>query len=225
MDNNPLNEALPKQSTFFTIDPYSDLSTYNQSLQALDNNKIDYQEWVSTVNPFNFYLTLEGGQHPIMINYDKISSTEWKNLLSKVKPLKQNDIYKLFRRLDNTSKIGRYVNNDVFNKALKSDSVVFQYKNKEQLFTLSKSYGLIYPLGKYINGSKRLAICFNKEIKNMITPDHILIEMGTHKVGQLELAINYKVLRNQDKIEKWIETPHFKDGKFFQTKPSSPLKI
>jgi len=220
-----LTEALPDKKAFFTIDPYTTLSTYNQSLQALDNNKIDYEEWVLTINPFQFYLTLEKNQFPIMLNYDTITGTNWKNLVSKVKPLKQNDIYKLFRRLDNTSKIGRYVNNDVFNKALKSNSVVFQYKNKEQLFTLSKSYGIIYPLGKYINGSKRLAICFNKEIKNMVTPDHILLEKGPHGVGALELDINWKVLRNQDKIQKWIETPYFKDGKFYQTKPTSPLEI
>jgi len=226
MNEEILAEALPKTSSVFTIDPYTDLDTYNQSLMALDNNKIDYAEWISTINPFNFYLSLEKSQYPIMINYDIITKTEWKNVVSKVKPLRNNDIYVLYRRLDKTSNIGPWINNDVFRRAFKSSTnIIFQGRNKEQIMNLSKSYGPIYPLGSYINGSKRLFICFNSEIKNMISPQDILLEMGKHKTGALELAINYKVLRNQDKIEKWTDTPKFENGKYYPTSPTSPLKM
>ena len=221
---NTQKMGLPKKNTFFTIDPYVSVAEYNQALQALANNGIEYTEFISVFGEYNWYLSLEKDQRPIMMNYDNMDNTTWTKVVSKTKPLKSNDIYLLYRRGDR-SNIAKYVENDVFKKARKENSVVFRIKNKEELFQFSKLYGTIYPLGVYFNGSIKLAVCFNTEIKNSLTPDRILLEMGPHKVGELEIKINYKVLRNQDKIQKWTLTPYFKNGKFYPTSPQSPLKI
>jgi len=221
---NSLNIGLPKQNTFFTIDPYTSILQYNESLQALQNNGIDYTEYISLLAPRNWYLSIEKNQRPIMINYDNIDGTNWTKLVSKTKPLTANDIYLLYRR-GKKSDIGDYIENDWLRTARKKDSIVFIIKNKEETLKLSKMYGIIYPIGVYLNGGIKLAICFNKEIKNSITPDRIKLEMGPHNIGDLEVKINYKILRNQDKIQKWTRTPYFKDGKFYPTSPMSPLKM
>jgi hypothetical protein len=236
MNENNINEAIPnnqknafkigipKYNTFFTIDPYVSIPEYNQTLQALENNKISYTEFISVFGNFNWYLSLENNQKPIMINYDEMDRTTWTKVVSKVKPLTSNDIYLLYRRGEK-SDIARYINNDVFSEARKKKSIVFTVKSKEDFFQLSKVYGKIYPLGVYYNGSIKLGISFNPEIKNALAPSRIKLEMGPHKVGELEIAINNKVLRYQDKIVKWMKTPYFKDGKFYPTTPQSPMKI
>lgn len=220
-----LSEKFVTQGDLFTIDPYTSIESYNESLSALDNNNISYTEWISTLAPYKFYLNL-GGTHPVMINYDIIDKTDWKFLVSKVQPLRTNDEVLLYRRSSRKNNIRVYINNDAFERAMKADkTLIFRYDNKEELLQLSNSYGLIYPLGKYINNNMKLAMCFDAQIKNVIPPNHVMLEIGKHRVGELEAQINWKVLRNQDKITKWVLTPKFKDGKFFPTSPKSPLRI
>lgn len=228
--NEELNEASGLNTdkinlnNLITIDPFYSISAYNEALQALENNNIEYNEWISIKTGFEFYINLP--QKPIMVNYEPINKNTWERTVAKVQPLTTNDEVLLYRRGDAVSEVRKYVNNDVFEKALKSDNtIVFDYKNREQLLQLSKSYGTIYPLGKYLKGAKRLAICFDSSIKNVLAPSDIELEMGKHKLGELELKINNKVLRRQDKILKWVKTPAYKNGKFFQTSPVSPLKF
>jgi hypothetical protein len=215
---------LPKRSSFFTIDPYTSLSQYNEAIQALENNGIKYTEFISVIGNRYWYLSLENNQRPIMMNYDNMDNTVWTKVVSKTLPLKTNHIYLLYRRGDKAD-IAKYVENDWLKIARKSKSIIFTIRNKEEMLKLSKTYGRIYPLGVYFNGSIKLAISFNPEIKNDLLPDRIKLEMGPHKVGELELAINYKVLKNQDKIIKYMETPYWDNGKFYPTSPMSPLKI
>jgi hypothetical protein len=219
-----ITEALPKINTFFTIDPYTTINEYNQALQALENNNIKYDEYISLIGNYNWFLTLENGQKPIMINYDSMTGNEWKHAVSKVKPLVSNDIYLLYRR-EGKKDVSKYIENDVFRKARKNKNIIFQVKNREEMVQLSKLFGEIYPLGVYLNGSIRLGICFDPEIKSFLLPDRILLELGPHKQGALEKLINYKILRNQDKIIKYTKTPYWKNGKFYPTSPMSPLKI
>ena len=216
--------GLPKYNTFFTIDPYVDIAGYNQAIQALENNGIEYTEFISVLGKRYWYLSLEKNQKPIMMNYDEMDRTTWTKVVSKTKPLTSNDIYLLYRRTG-VKDVAQYVENDWLKIAKKKKSIVFTIKNKEDFFQLSNEYGPIYPLGVYINGSLKLAICFNPEIKNAITPDRIKLEMEPHKTGMLELEINKKVLRYQDKLIKWTKTPYFNKGKFYPTSPQSPLKI
>lgn len=219
-----LNTTNVNISTLITIDPFYDISAYNESLQALDNNGVPYTEWIALKTGYEFYIGLQ--QKPIMINYEVIDKNTWERTVSKVQPLTTNDEVLLYRRNNVISEVRKFVNNDVFEKALKSEfTIVFDYKNREQLLQLSKSYGLIYPLGKYLRGAKRLAVCFDKAIKNVLIPSDIELEIGMHTFGELELRINKEVLRRQDKIIKYSKTPAYKDGKFYQTSPVSPLKF
>ena len=220
-----LNEDKLKVSDLVTIDPFYSISQYNEALHALENNGVQYQEWISTLSPYNFYLDLDGDK-PIMMNYEQSTRTNWIKLVSKVQPLVNNDEVLLYRRGNKISDIKDYINNDVFAKALKAEkTIVFNYQNREQLLSLSKSYGAIYPIGKYLKGAKRLAICFDAKIKNVVNPSDIELEMGKQRLGQLEMAINYEVLRNRDKVVKWVKTPHFRNGKLLQPSPVSPLKF
>ena len=209
-----------------TIDPYYDNNFYNESIQALENNKIEFDEIIHLKNPYNFYIRLKTKQLPIMVNYDGITKKRWEESVLKVKPLIANDILKLFRFNKNVSSIRTYINNDAFEEAYKSDrTIIFEYKNKDHLISLSKSYGKIYVLGKYLNNSKKLAMTFNPEIKNVILPNNVYIDIGSHKLGELELKINSEILKNKQKIIKYSQTPYFKDGQYFPTKPSSPIKV
>jgi len=236
MENIDINEVidtsidrakvkLPKRNTFFTIDPYSTINEYNQALEALKNNGIGYTEFISTLGKYYWYLSLEGNQRPIMINYTSMNKMEWTKTVSKTKPLKTNHVYLLYRRASEKSELSKYIDNDWLKIAKRTKSIVFKITSKENLLLLSKTYGRIYPLGVYFNGQLKLAICFNTEIKNSLTSDRIVVEKGPHKTGELELEINYKALRNQDKLIKYFETPYFEDGKFHPTSPQSPLKI
>ena len=212
----------------FTIDPFVNNVQYNESIQTLQNNGIKYLEWVSIITPFNFFFTLENGQKPIMVDSEEATLTVWKNVVSKTQPLAPTDIYTLYRRGSKGANIQDYILNDAFGRAHKSKKVViFYYKNKEQLLELSKSYGRIYALGKYLNGRYRIGMCFDSRIKNVIAPSDVLLEKsGKHSgVGTLEADINYNVLRNREKIIKYIQTPYFDNGKFRQTVPISPIKI
>jgi hypothetical protein len=187
-----LKIGLPKFNTFFTIDPYTSVTQYNEAIQALQNNNIEYTEFISTLGNYNWYLSLDKNQRPIMMNYDKMDRTNWIKTVSKVKPLTSNDIYLLYRRGEKKD-IARYIENDWLKIAKKSKGVIFSTKNKEELLMLSKTYGIIYPLGVYFNGSIKLSICFDRNIKNALTPNRILLEFSEHKTGDLELKINNKI--------------------------------
>jgi len=210
----------------FTIDPFYDVNHYNESLQALENNKVKYEEFILLRTPYSFYLRLENKIKPSMLNYENVTKSRWNSLLTKVRPLVPRDILKLYRFNKNLSSIKDYINNDAFNEALKSKrTIIFQYKNQEQLLNLSKTYGKIYILGKYINNRYRLAMCFDPNIKNVLFPKSILIDMKEHKLGELELEINNKILNNREKIIKWTQTPYFLNGVYNRTNPTSPIKI
>jgi len=235
MEENKINESfdlnisdtigINNLKEIFTIDPFYDNNIYNESLQALKNNKIKYEEFILLKNPYNFYLRLEDKKLPVMLNYEMISRSRWEFLVTKVRPLVPRDILKLYRFNRSVSSIKEYINNDVFSEALKSKTtIVFNYKNREQLTNLSKKYGKIYIIGKYYN-TFRLAVCFNPEIKNVLLPNDVLITQGEHKLGELELNINKNILKSKEKIIKYTSTPYFKDGNFFPTSPVSPIKV
>jgi len=218
--------GIENMKEIFTIDPFYDVNQYNESLQALINNNIKYEEFILMKTPFNFYLRLEDKRLPTMINYEMINRSRWNYIVTKVKPLVPKDILKLYRFNKSLNSMKDYVNNDAFSEALKSKrTIIFNYKNREQLLSLSKTYGKIYVLGKYVNNKYRLAMCFNPEIKNVIMPNELLLDIKEQKLGELELKINNTILKNKEKIIKYSMTPYFENGKFYPTSPYSPIKI
>jgi hypothetical protein len=225
--NSPVKDfsKLPNLTNLFTIDPYITIERYNESVTALQNNGHNYLEWISTLPPYNFYIDVKG-EKPLMINFNEINKTEWQKCVSKTLPVKAGDYVILKRREAYKQNIGVYINNDWLKIAKNKKSIVFNYNNKEQLMKLSMDYGRIYPLGWYYGGSLKLAISFNPLIKNSMPMSAVMLEFNPHKQdGALEVAINYKVLRQRDKIFKWMETPYFQDGKFYPVYPKTNLKI
>ena len=80
----------------FTIDPYYNTKFYNESLEALKNNKVVFSEYISIKTPYNWYLKIE--KEPIMVNYDIITPSDRKFIVTKVIALRENEEYYLQRR-------------------------------------------------------------------------------------------------------------------------------
>ncbi len=76
---------------FITIDPYYSTQFYNESLEALKNNNIEFSEFINIKPPYNWYLDVE--KEPIMVNYDIASGSERRWMVNKVEALRTNEEY------------------------------------------------------------------------------------------------------------------------------------
>ncbi|MCK5537576.1 MAG: hypothetical protein KAI79_12170 [Bacteroidales bacterium] len=206
-----------------TIDDYYSTEFYNESKESLKNNNIEFQEFISIKPPFSWYLDLP--QKPIMVNYDEISNTEKRWLVTKVKPLRPNESYLLVRRNDDVGQkaILKYTENQPLKEARTSDyAVFFDATNKDQLLQITKDIPVkIYYFGKHYSNKYRVALCTNKMILNYIDPQQIMLEKkgGEFKEpGRFEAELNFKIFRGNDYLVKYTETMYFEDGKFKDVK-------
>lgn len=200
---------------FFTIDPYYPSTFYNECLEALKNNKINYNEFISVKSPYNWFLNVD--RYPIMLNYDIPTKQDNKFLVSKVIPLKEGERYLLQRRNDDTSTgILKYIENQPFTESRLSEySVFFRFGSKEELIKITKEFpDKIWFLGKYFNNTINVALCNNIMIKNYLKPDQILLEKKPeHKnPGYFEADFNFKILKQKDFIKKYTETTFVQNG-------------
>lgn len=199
----------------FTIDPYYNAQFYNECLEALKNNKIQFEELITIKTPYNWVLKTE--QSPIMINFDETPQTDKKFLVTKVIALRENEEYLLQRRNDDTGTgISKYIENQPFAESRISDySVFFTVSNKEELLKISKEFPVkIYFLGKYYNNLINVCLCNNVMIKNYLKPSQILLEKTQeHKLpGSFEADFNFRVLKMKDRIKKYTETTFVQKG-------------
>lgn len=199
----------------FTIDPYYNTIFYNESLEALKNNKVQFEELITIKTPYNWVLKTD--QLPIMINYDEVSNNDKRYLVTKVIALRENEEYLLQRRNDDTGEgISKYIENQPFAEARKSDySVLFNISNKEELIRISKEFpDKIWYLGRYFNNVYNVCLCNNKMIKNYLKQSQILLEkQPEHKLpGSFEADFNFKVLKMKDRIKKFTETTFIQNG-------------
>lgn len=202
-----------------TIDSFYSIEQYNESLNALKNNNIDYKEYIHSKSPFNWYLELPSD--PIMVNFETLPDSQNKLLLGIIKPARANEEYLLQRRNNDTGKksIEKFVINQPLREAKDSDySCFFKITNKEQLLRISKESGIkIYYFGKYYNNKFKIGLCNNKYITNFINKEDILIEKE-ESVIQMELDLNFRIFKLKDRLQKYTETPYFEDGKYFPVK-------
>ena len=208
---------------FITIDPYYPISFYNECKEALKNNGISFQEFISIKAPFDWYLKID--EKPIMVNYDELKKQQERFLVSKVKPLTPNEEYLLIRRSDDEGQKGmlKYVENEPLKQARMSEyAVFFNADSKEQLMRITRESGIkVWYFGKYFNNRFKVALCTNKMILNFISPEDILIEKNGQEMkepGRFESELNFKVFRQQDYLKKYTETAYFADGKYFPVK-------
>lgn len=205
----------------FTIDPYYNSKFYNESLEALKNNKVTYSEYISIKAPYNWYLKTD--KEPIMVNYDVINPSDRKFIVSKVIALRENEEYYLQRRNDDSGTgILKYIENIPFEESRKSDySVLFSISNKEELIRITKEFpDKIWYLGKYFNNVYRVCMCNNKMIKNYITDKQILLEKTKeHKLpGSFEADFNFRVLKMKDSLKKYTDTTYAQNGAVIKPK-------
>jgi len=214
-----------QRNNAFSIDAYTNYLDYNNALNALKNNGVEYFETLQSVSPFYYFIFLENKDKPLLMNYDEMNSSQWKTLLTKVQPLTPNDEYLLYRRNDKVTSIFKdIVNNDYMNEALKEKTViVFNEQNKQLVQNMSRTIdSKFYALGKYYSKYK-LWCCFSSEVKNFVKPGNILLEGKFSKVGQLEQKLNFEVLVNKEKLIKYSKTPYYEKGQLVQTSPVSPV--
>jgi len=201
----------------FTLDEYYDINFYIQGIQALRNNGVEYKEYIMTKAPYNWYI--DSDDLPIMVNYDKLPNNMQKYIINKVEPATPSDEYILARKdaFEGIKGLRECGLNKPLIQANKSDyACFFKVKNRDQLLKLSDTLGTIYYFGKYYNNT-RVGLCFNKMIKNYVTVDDIMIEKEKNAT-QMELDLNFKIFRLNDRLRKFTETPSFKNGKYYPVK-------
>jgi hypothetical protein len=210
---------------YITIDPYYSIQFYNEALQSLKNNGVDYKQYIHIKTPFDWYLELD--QKPIMVNYDELSEKETRWLVNTVKPLRPNEEYLLMRRdNDNGPKaLLKFVENEPMREARKSDyAVFFTVKNREEIEQITKDYpGRVWYFGKYYNNKFRVCLATNSMVKNFINQDQILLEKTESEPGRFEADLNWRIFRGNDMLEKFTETPYFEDGKYNRVKIKSEV--
>ena len=202
---------------YISIDDYYSIDQYNESLQALRNNSVSFSQYIYTKTPYNFVIEIF--REPIMINYDLFTNNQLQYLINAVEPSKPQEEYLLQRRdsYEGIKGLIQYGLNEPLRQADKSDyACFFNLKNYAEGMTLSKSLGKIYYFGKYIKNTK-LALCTNSMIKNFIDPSHILVEKKSSIIN-MELELNYKYFRLQNRLRKFTNTPYFNNGKFNNVK-------
>ena len=198
-----------------TIDDYYSIEFYNECIQSIRNNKIEYKEYISTKAPFQFYIDME--PEPVMVNYDKLPDNQQKFVVNTVEPATPNEAYILQRKdaLSGIKAFQQYAMNQPLIEAQKAEyACFFEIKNRETALMLSKKYGKIWYFGKYYNNN-RIGLCTNKMIQNEN------IEIYVHKTKsaqQMELDLNFKIFRLNDRLRKFTNTPYFIDGRYKQVK-------
>ena len=210
---------------YITIDDYYPITFYNECKEALKNNGIKFNEFISIKPPYNWYFQLENA--PIMINYEELPSKDTRWLVNIVNPLTPNEDYLFLRREnDNGPKaLSKFVQNK-YMSAVQDYGIFFTIRNREQGEKLSKEFpGKIIYFGKYYNNKFRVCLSDNKMIKNYISPDQILLENNGEfkEPGRFEAELNFKIFRGNDMLIKFTDMPYFKNGKYKQVKIKSEI--
>jgi hypothetical protein len=199
---------------FITIDPYYNVEFYNECLQALKNNNVDFNEYISTKAPYYFYIEVE--DKPLFINYDVAPKAAERWLVSLVKPLRSNDEYTYLRR-DNIQRleaVKHYSYTTPFKAIDSSKQGVIFTATKEEVMRVSREYKRkIWFMGRYFNRKYVIFATDNLMIKNFIPSENILAE-GSNPID-IETQINYKVFQGKDRLTKYSETPYVENGNFY----------
>jgi hypothetical protein len=203
---------------YITVDPYYKVSDYNRMLSALQNNGIEYSQWVDTRPPYYWYIKVSDSDMPKFVDFDVKPKAEERYLVSAIVPQRSQDAYLLLRRdTDPATNISKFVMNDYWTEALSSDyMVIFKYKSNEDLRKLSQDLGIkIYEMGTH---RWKLSMAFNKYVKGHLTSDQVLFEKTKqdmkefNKPGELEAEFNYKILRTEKIEGKTLITTYYNKG-------------
>lgn len=209
---------------FITIDDYYDTNFYNETKEALKNNKVPFKEFISSRAPYNFYLQTD--DEPKFINYDKSNKSYSRWLVNVIRPLRPNDAY-IYERRDtytNIKAIKHYAINDALQTGQDSGQGVFFTANKEEILRITKDYPRkVYFMGRYFNRRYKVFFADSLMIKNFIDTRDVLVESSSFKlITELEVELNYNIFKEKDRLEKLSETPYVQDGKYYPVKSTVP---
>ena len=203
---------------FITMDPYYDINFYNECLHALENNDVNFKEYISTKPPYEYYIEIDN--KPMFINYDAVNDSYSKWLVNIVKALKPNDDYIYLRRdsIVNLKAINHYAINDALRTGVKTGEGIFFTSTKEDILKISKNFPRkIYYFGRYFNNKYRVFFSDSLLIQNFLNQDQILVSSKSFKsITELEVDLNYNVFHEKDRLEKLSETPYVLNGKYHQ---------
>lgn len=200
---------------FVCIDDFYSVDFYNSCIEALKNNRVPFKQFISSKPPYKFYFEVEDA--PTFINYEESSKTYSKYLINIVIALKPNDDYIYFRRpnIVNKKALLHYGVNDALRAGIESGEGVFFTATKEEILKISKEYGRkIYYFGRYFNRKYKVFFTDSLMVKNFIRTEDVLAESGTGDVTQMELDLNFKIFKLQDRLVKISETPYIQNGKY-----------
>jgi len=202
---------------FITIDPYYDIKFYNETKEALRNNGVEFNEYISTKPPYHYYL--ETNADPSFINYDVVPESYSKFLVNIVKPLIPNEDYLYERResYTNIKAIEYYAVNDALGAAQISGQGIFFNGTKEEVLRISKDYPRkIYFMGRYFNRKYRLFFTDNLIIRNYLNEANILVQSKKFKhITELEVQLNFNIFHEKDRLKKLVQTPYIQKGQYY----------
>ena len=213
---------------YITFDDYYSVTEYNEFLTAAKNNSIEFYEYISTRQPFNWYLKIDDKYVPNFVNYEEITSADKKFICNVMKPRRSNEVPILLRReTDNPKNFEKFISPKSLIEAKDAPyAMFFKSSNKDEVRQFSKDLGdiPIYRFGEKTQRKGYIWFCANKYIKGIIPEEQVLLEKTTkseyNQPGELEYMLNFKVLVTEKIEGKGIEMPYFKDGKWYPLKAS-----
>lgn len=211
---------------YITFDNYYTIEEYIEFIQAAKNNNVVFKEFISIRQPYLWYVQVE--TPPQFVNYDVADKDIEKWLVSKLDARYPNEEYLLQRRVGSNKQIEKYISPDPLKQARTEPYfLIFKSGGIPQLMELSKEIpeAKLWDLGDY-RGYKYV-LTFNKYFKGHIPLDKILLEKTNPKdfsnPGEIEQYINYKILIKEKMINKTIELPFVKNGKYYPLKRNSTI--
>ena len=214
---------------YITFDEFYGVDNYNSFINSAKNNGIEFTEWINIRPPYNWYIGLESmNDLPKFVDFEIATDQQERYMIKKIDSLMPKDDYLLLRReTDNKKKFDKFVMNDYLSECYdKKSLVLFRYKNKEELRSMSKLPEMkdtkIYDLGRIRNWN--LAITSNQFVKGLIISDYDLYsttKSSDFKVGEIEAYINYYIIRTEKIADKKYRTEYWMNGKVHPVTQSS----
>lgn len=210
---------------FVTFDNYYEIDEYNEFIQAAKNNNIQFTEYISIRAPYNWYVKVD--TLPQFVNYEVSTPKDDKWLVSKMLARYPNEEYLLQRRIGNNV-IEKYISPEPLIRARTAQYwMIFKSGGHTELMKISEN---IESEKLYVLGKARgyfLILTFNKYFQSFIHKNFILLEKETTgqygNPGEIEQALNYKILVKEKLENKTMELPYYQGGKYYPLKRLSTI--
>lgn len=202
----------------WSIDKTYSLELYNHIVATLRTKKIPFSEYISTKN-YKFYIETEND--PFILDYETIDPQFAYFLVSKTKYLQSQEAVKYTRRSEHSGRSAlKLAYNDAFTD-FKDDYVYFIHiANASKAKSLSREIGKLYYMGKYVSNRYKVYMTNNQYTGKFVPFDDIL---ASGNVLDAEMELYFSAFNRLDRLQKYSQTPFFKDGEYFRPKVLAPI--